>query len=430
MKDKIKEQVTKLAKTGFFSIYLSTICSKVITLLGGVLIVRFLSTEDYGIYTLVLNAISMLTIFGDFGASGATLQFAIEAEKDETKQQSFFALGIKMSMASSILSSILILASPVFYPYQNEIIRNLLVIMFAMPILTSLINYIGIILRVKRQNNKYSLYQVLITLIHYVVVIIATLLFGLKGSLISQYIYNIITLIIGYIFINKSFTIKDANKIDFTEKKGFFKIAIGTQLNNTLSNFLYNIDIFILGIMDNIQTSEISLYKVATIIPTALVFLPQCLSIYIFPYFVSHNKDANWIKKKIKEVLKYLTPFYALITLGCIGLSKFIINILYGEEYLRAVLPFSILMVGFFFTATIKNFFGNIIYSLHKVKFSVILNILAIVLDIILNVIFIKVWGFVGVAISTTVIDIITAIISAVYLKNCIRKLEIENELL
>lgn len=429
MKIKIKDLIRKLAKTGFFSIYLSSICSKVITLFGGVLIVRFLSKEDYGIYTLVLNAIAMLCIFGDFGASGATLQYAIEAEKNPKKQQGFFILGIKMSMASGVLSSLLILISPIFYPYQSETIRNLSILMFAIPIFTTSINYIGTVLRTKRENNKYSLYNVLMTFIHYISVIIATLLFGLKGSLISQYIYNAITLVIGYIIIKKFFTIKEYDKINKEEKKGFFKIAIGTQLNNTLSNFLYTIDIFILGIM-NIQTIEISTYKVATVIPTALVFLPQCLSVYIFPYFVEHNNNVRWINEKIKEILKCIVPFYGLITLVGIALSRLIINILYGADYLQAVLPFSILMIGFFFNAAIKNFFGNIIYSFHKVKFSVFLNMLAIILNVIFNIIFVKIWGFTGVAISTAIIDIITAIISVIYLRKCIEQQEIVNKTL
>lgn len=424
MKHKLKELVSKLLKTGFFSIYLSTICSKVITLLGGVLIVRVLSQEDYGIYTLVINAVAMMSIFGDFGASGATLQYAIESEKNKEKQQAFFTLGIKMSMGASILSSILILLSPIFYPYQNDTIEKLTLILFGIPILTSLINYVGIILRVKRANNKYSIYQVIITLVHYTTVIIATLLFGLKGSLVCQYLYNLITLIIGYIFIRKSFKLNKTKEIRKNEKKGFFKIALGTQLNNTINHLLYTVDIFTLGIM-NISSTDISIYKVATIIPTALVFLPQCLNIYIFPYFVSHNQDAKWIKHNINKILKYMALAYGIITLGGIAFSKIIIRLLYGQEYMGAVVPFILLLIGFFFVATIKNFFGNIIYSFHKVKFSIVLSTTAIILDVIFNIILIKIFGFVGVAISTMAIDVITSLISILYLKKCVKELEV-----
>ena len=141
----MKELLKKLFKTGFFSIYIATITSKVITLLGGVLIVRLLSQEDYGIYTLVLNAISMLCIFGDFGASGATLQYGIETDKESGKQNGYFKLGMRMVLFSSLTSIILILLSPIYYPYQNEVIEQLTFIMCGIPILTNSINYIGMI---------------------------------------------------------------------------------------------------------------------------------------------------------------------------------------------------------------------------------------------------------------------------------------------
>ena len=179
-----------------------------------------------------------------------------------------------MVLFSSLTSIILILLSPIYYPYQNEVIEQLTFIMCGIPILTNSINYIGMILRVKKENNKYSLFQVLTTIIHYATIIIVTLLFGLKGSLISQYIYNIIILVIGCFFIRKHLKLNIAEKIDKEKRKSFWKMGISNQLNNTLGSLLYQIDIFILGIMTT-NTIDVSIYKVATIIPNALVFLPQ-----------------------------------------------------------------------------------------------------------------------------------------------------------
>ena len=45
-KEKIKTKIEKLKKTGFFSIFIATVFSKVITLLGGIILVRILSKSD------------------------------------------------------------------------------------------------------------------------------------------------------------------------------------------------------------------------------------------------------------------------------------------------------------------------------------------------------------------------------------------------
>ena len=420
--NKFKELVKKLTKTGFFSIYLATICSKVVTLIGGVLIVRLLTQEDYSIYTLAINAISMLTIFGDFGMSNALLQYAIEKEKNVEEQNSFFILAIKMTIISSALSTLLILISPIFYPYQNEQIRMLTITMCCLPFFTSMINYFSTILRVKKKNNKYSLYQVLTAVIHYSIVIIFTLIFGLKGALLSQYIYNIILVIIGLLFIRKFSILKSKEKISSKDKKGFFHIAFGSQISMTLNSVLYTIDIFILGIMI-VNSTEISLYKVSTIIPTALSFLPQCLSIYIFPYFISHCKEKDWIKRNVKKVIIYSAPVYGAISVLAILLSKVIMYLLYGEDYLASSIPFIFLMIGFFFTATFKLFLGNVIYSFHKIGFSVALNVILVLINVILDILFINLFGYVGVAISTMTINIIASIISIIYYRYCMKKL-------
>lgn len=423
MLERIKELLKKLFKTGFFSIYLATITSKVITLLGGVLIVRLLSQEDYGIYTLVLNAVSMLCIFGDFGASGATLQYGIETDKEPNKQNGYFKLGMRMVLFSSLTSVVLILLSPLYYPYQNETIEKLTFIMCGIPILTNSINYIGMILRVKKENNKYSLYQVLTTIIHYATIIIVTMLFGLKGSLISQYIYSIIIFVIGCFFIRKHLKLNSAEKIDKNKRKAFWKMGISNQLNNTLGSLLYQIDIFILGIMTT-NTVDVSIYKVATIIPNALVFLPQCLAIYANPYFIEHNKDAKWVDNNAKKIIKYMMPIYAIIAISLIACSGIIIDILYGAEYKDAVIPFIILTIGFFFTATFKNLLTNIIFCLHKIWFGVMLNIVSMIINVILDIVFVWIFGYIGVGIATLIINVLSSIIAIIYFKKCIKELE------
>jgi len=75
MREKLKKELNKLSKTGFFSIFLSSVFSKVLVFIGGTIIVRIISKTDYGIYTYVLNCMAMLMILNDFGASTAALQF-------------------------------------------------------------------------------------------------------------------------------------------------------------------------------------------------------------------------------------------------------------------------------------------------------------------------------------------------------------------
>lgn len=418
---KYKEILVKLKKTGFFSIVISSVFSKVIVFLGGILIVRLLSQDDYANYTLIINAFSILSILGDWGASSATLQFMSEENNNKEKAEVFLKFGVKITILSAIISGILIFCSKLYYPFKNETVANLTTLLFLVPILTFTINLISNILRAKKENHKFSLFQVLSIIIHYLVIIPLTLLFGLFGSIISQYIYNILILILG-IFIVKKVVSKsnDTGKVSKSEKKSFLKFAMGSQINNSISNLLYTIDIFTIGLLVA-NSSDLAIYKVSTIIPSALSFLPYCFIIYIFPYFVEHNKNKSWLSSKLKDIIKYGAFIYGIISILLMFSSYYLILWLYGPEYLGAVLPFNILIIGFFFMATVTIPTLHVIHSMRKVKVNILINIISIVLNFVFNIIFISLWGIIGAAVATALVKFIMSIISLLYARKYLK---------
>ena len=120
-------------------------------------------------------------------------------------------------------------------------------------------------------------------------------------------------------------------------------------------------------------------------------------------------------------------PIYAIITIVLIACSGIIIDILYGVEYKDAVLPFVILIVGFFFTSTFKSLLTNIIFCLHKIWFGVMLNIISMIVNVILDIIFIWIFGYIGVGIATLIINIISSLIAVIYFRKCIKELKNKN---
>lgn len=424
--DKMKDIFKKLKKTGFFSIFISSIFSKVIVFLGGILLVRLLPQDEYANYTLIINAFSVLCLFGDFGSSAATLQFMTEERDNQSKAMAFLKYGLKIAISSACLSSLLIVLSSLFYPFKNSIVAKYTAVLFIVPIITSVNGIISNVLRAKGENHKYSLLQFLTTIIHYLVIIPFTLLWGLFGSIISQYFYNFITFLVG-IFISKKFinNLFDNTCINNDEKKSFLKLAIGSQVNNSIGNLLYTVDIFVIGLMIANNT-DLAVYKVATIIPGALVFLPSCFIIYIFPYFIKNKKNKNWLASNLKLIIKYGSIIYGILTVVIIIFSKYIITILYGSNYIDAVIPFNILMVGFYFMSTVTMPTFNVIYSMRKVKINIFINLISIVLNAILNVILIYKFGIIGAALATALVKIIMAIISWIYVNKLLISSEVK----
>lgn len=413
--------IKKLKKNGFFSIFLSTVFSKILVFFGGIIIVRILSQTDYGVYAYVLNVISILTLLSDFGASSAAMQFMTENFNDKQNQGKYLKFALKIGLISSVVSSILIILSPLFYPYTIKGAKELTIILFLVPILTTAFNFIPVILRTNLDNKRYGLLQVAITFINYVVLILLSILFGLFGAIISQYFYNIIIIVLGLFFIKKY--IKDINlknNLNKNEKKDFIKLSVATQLNNTLGGLLIIIDTFLVGLLIA-KPESVALYKVGSAIPHALSFLPTCVVIYILPYFIKNNKNIDWLWSKYKILIKYGALFYGFISLILILFSKLIFYILYGTQYYKAIPIYIVLVISFFFSATIKIPCSNITYSLRKVKFNLCINVLCLIINIISNYVFINAFGTIGAALTTMIINIISSLAYLIYIYWLIR---------
>ena len=423
-----KLQLKRLNNSGFFSILVSSVFSKVIAFLSVIVLARILSKENYGIYSYAINAMTMLYIFNDFGASQAALQYLTEAQNSKQRQQVILKFALKIGGIGSIFSGVLILLSPLFYPYEIVEAKYLTPILFLIPLLNNVNAFISIVLRANFETKKYAFYELIKTFLNYFFLILLSINFGLKGAIISQYIYTIIGLVIGVKFTkNLMGKFYQAGEFKKEEKKSFMKFSLTTQISATMNSMLLNIDIFIIGMV--LASSEaVALYKVASTIPMALSFLPTCVITYVLPYFVKHNGELRWLKENHSKMIKFGFIGYGIMTFVLILSAKLIFGILYTHEYDEAIITFKILMMGFFFSATFKIPTSNILYAMRKLKYNLIVTITSVLFNFIFIVLFIHLFGMNGAAITTTTINILSAILLLFYMKKTMKEEGEKNE--
>ena len=157
-------------------------------------------------------------------------------------------------------------------------------------------------------------------------------------------------------------------------------------------------------------------YKIATLIPVALNFIPISVMIYIYPYFAQNSNDIKWIRENYTNLLKYSFFINIFISFILVLFSKTIIRFVFGENYLDAQLPFIILSVGYFFSATLRIPSGNIINAIGKIKFNFYNTLISGIVNIILDIYLIKKIGSVGASYATLLVFIISGIIGNIFL--------------
>ncbi len=147
---------------------------------------------------------------------------------------------------------------------------------------------------------------------------------------------------------------------DFITKE-FIKFSIIASTNNAISQLLYLLDIFIIGIIVS-DVNVIAIYKTATIIPFALNFLPLSIMTFVYPYFARNNLNVSWMYNNYLKLLKTLAALNLIISLLLVGLAPFIIKVCFGSGYLKSIVPFRILSVWLFCGCNFLEFLQEIFW--------------------------------------------------------------------
>lgn len=414
----VKKYIKKLGGTGFFSIVVSDTLVKIVSFLGGMVLVRVLSKNDYGIYSYVMNCMGFLLILGDMGTGIATLQFTQENYKNELKFKAYCAYGLKLTVWFSFLPMICILTSPLYYPYAIEGTKNLVLLLFAWPFINSLNTFFQTNLRAHLDNNKFSALNIITIIVHYVVLLPMSLEWGVLGAVLSNYGYGIITLLIS-IYLNKNKLYigkKYYDAITKTERKQFFKLSIPSQLNAMIGQIMLLIDIFMISLFFG-NSEIIASYKVATTIPSACSFIPISIVVYAMPYFARNINAPLWIKKSYKKLIILSFGICFLIAFGGIVTAPWIISLVFGKEYMDAVFCYRILLVGFIFSGGLQIPSVNAISTQRKVCVNLAITIFSGILNVVLDIVGIRQWGSLGAAMATTIVSVVSGMTTYVYFK-------------
>ena len=409
--------LAKLKDTGFFSIFSASVVCKILSFLGGMIIVRVLSKGDYGQYTYIMNCYGIITIMADLGCSMAALQSCNESHNSIEKSDAFFVYGYTRGILFSVFTSAIILVSPVFYPFKSSEAANLTQLLFLMPIIKTTYSFATVNLRIRLENGKYALVNVFHSFITYLVIVPLSYYIGIVGAVVSEYIINICAVIFCILISRSCLSFHNNKKIvSKKEKKDFIKLAVGTQLNTGLDTFLSMLDIFLIGIF--VANLEIlSSYRVASTIPLALAFIPVTLMVYVVPYFARNKSDIKWVYTYCKKLTLGCAIGNGIITLTLILVSPVIIPLLFGVQYTDSILCFCILMIGYFFSGTFRVPSANIIYTQRKVRVNIVITVATGIVKCIASIFLIYNYGSVGAAVATSLAHCVNGVLSYIYIR-------------
>lgn len=380
---------------------------------------RYLGVNGYGEFTLVFAYLTMFGVISDFGLHLSMIKelATFKGKKDEIIG-TYFTLRFALVVFSTLLAIICLL----FIPYSSEIKLAI--------IIASIGVNAGVISGFSNAIFQSDLRIDLITLIDLIGKIVTILCIGLFILIGRNFYFIISTVLVGNVvmLVLSILFLKEQEKLFIGFNKNIaiklLRVSVPIGITSFFSLLYFKIDIFMLSIFTN--TSEVGLYGVAYKMFENILMLWGFYMASAYPILsskINNNKDFNqFIRKNIKTAIGGSIIVVAFFYF----LSPYFIKYLAGNSFLLSVASLKILLLStpFFF---LNNIFYHIFLLRNKMWILVRVFIVSLFLNVVLNLVVIPKYSFIGTSYTTLLTEIFIFCCYILLFTKYIKKIWVKN---
>ena len=371
-----------------------------------------------GLIAISFSIFMMATMLGRLGIDINLVKYYSDENVIRADTGTFFKMLLKALVFSSLIGvSVYLLRDLIAIKIfgKEQLIPYLKWISFAIPLWVSTL-LCASFFRAIRKNKTYAFLnnagRFLVTLI----LAVGLYYFISKDELITiqAHFYALVCLAIGS-FIAVLFYLKPIRiKSDYNSWK-FLRESFPMMLSSAILVVLGWIDTFILGIFES--DDVVGIYSVSLKIATLTSFGLQAINSILAPKISAAYKQEDMIT--FKKLIRFSTRLNFLITLLLISViiifHCYILEF-FGEEFLAGSIILLILCIG----QVVNSLSGSVGVILqmtgHQTKFRNFV-LIALITNIILNLIFTPIYGAIGIAVSTVISMALWNLLGTIYLK-------------
>lgn len=399
--------IKKAVSSGAVTIFGASVFNKVFSFISGTLVVRFISKGEYGIYSYAYNQLSFFLLATGMGVASGILQVCSEEADHVQRREQVYRYGCLVGVGFNILLCTVIAIYAVFAPLPIEGAGTILLKLCLLPMVMLLPELQNMYLRSTLRNHLYALSSMLSGFMIMICSCVGAYRGKVDGLIIGRYLAFIVVILCVSTFFRTPIRFQGGRKLDKCYKISLLKISFISMLNNGISELLYLFDVFLIGVLI-VSDEAVASYKVATTIPTALTFLPVSIVTFIYPYFARKRADKEWTRRNYCKVLCGSFLLDGVIAVVLIVIAPWLLTVLFGQNYLDAVQPFRILTVGFAFSGTFRIISGNLLVAQRELKWNTVVCVVSGLVNVVADIILIRMWGTVGAAIATVIVQLLS----------------------
>jgi O-antigen/teichoic acid export membrane protein len=363
-------------------------------------ITRILGATEFGKFTFALAFVSMFVVLSDFGLSDITTRELSRDKESEKEYSGIISLKILLSIGTLIL---MLIGS--FFITPDPIIRKVIWILAIFVLISNFFLIIYAFLRARQRMEYEAGIKIFQALIIFSIVLFILFRFPSienisRGYLIANLITSIVVLMFFHFYIYPLHFSFDRN---IWQK--FFRFSWPLGLAAISGATFISIDSVMMGYFG--QITQTGWYNAArrivglTVIPATLILMS------FYPVLSKLFRES---KEKLQKVWNYYMESMIILAIPIVGgglaLAPKIINFIYAPNFSPSILAFQILI----FAAGINFLYNPYIMMLvvsNQQKKYLWINLIAAVINIILNLILIPRYSLYGAAIAAVITYIV-----------------------
>ena len=386
------------------------------------ILTKTLGADAYGAWSVIMVTISLLSPLALMGLTTAMIRF-LAAEKDKRSiQEGFYSVIFIVFFIGSVISLAVFLLSDSFaITILKDISAAPLIKIASIVILLQALDLASLeFFRAFGRMKKYSGLMLLQTVAEVCFVAYFVLSgFGLFGAVVSLLISRGVVLLISIYFI--------FNEIGFGLPKfygvgDYLRFGLPLVPTALLGWITSSSDRYLIGYFLSLQM--VGIYSAAYGIGAIIGFFGAPLQILLFPTISKLYEERK--EEEIKTYLAYSLKYFLLFTIpsvfGLSILSRPILLIMTRSEFVAqgaVVLP--IVAVGVLFSGLHGSIFAWILVVAKRTRLIFVLVSFSALINLLLNILFIPVYGITAAAITTLIAYVILFSLTVYFSRECIK---------
>lgn len=363
----------------------------------GAWVIRYLGPTNYGVFSYSLAFVGLFSFIASLGVDSILQRDLINYPEKRDKLMGT-AFGLKLiggifALLITILSIFLI---------DGSFLVRFLVIIYSFVLITQAIGVINIFfhsrVEAKKSVQSYFWAAIISSFLKVVLIVSGMGVIWIMFVFLLDYVWSSIFLI--YAYKKSGFKIKNW-KFDISLAKVMFSNSWLLALTSASALIYMKIDQVMIKQMMN--QNSVGLYASAVRIFELTYIVPSIICASLFPAILNAKKiDIKLYKNRLKKIGWLLLVLSLIIAILVSFLSKYIIIILFGNEYIGAI---NVLKIGVWslIGISIGYLVGQYLVAENYIKIHFFSTLAGAIINIVLNIIMIPVFGIIGSAIATVI---------------------------